>query len=102
MDDAGLAQVRPQRARAGGGGRHREQALGHGASSPVLVRNLGGQALGGVGRNRRQQDAVVVLARAGEAPEQLSDVGLAAAELARDQRQQRDPDHAAILWLTEP
>src|SRR5439155_21785303 len=64
---------------------------------PVLDRDRRRQPLAGLRRHRRREDAVLALADTSEAPQQLARIGLAAAELARDERQQRDPDHLAIL-----
>ena len=56
-------------------------------------------ALGRLGRDRRQEHAVVELAGAAERAQQLAHVGLAAAELAGHEREERDADHRAIVLL---
>src|SRR6185437_15122481 len=90
----------PPSQRAGAGGReaHRDEPLRDRPRTPVLAHRLGREPLAAVRRHRREVDAVRQGAVAREGPEQRPRGGLAAAELPRHQRQQRDSDHRATLY----
>ena len=94
MHDVRAREPRPQRPRPRVASAIAASRFGIVRASQVLVRDLGRQPARAVGRDRRQQHPVVELAAAGERPQQLARVRLAAAELARHEREERDPDHA--------
>ena len=97
VDDAGRPQMPAQAARADSGERHRGEALTDRAGESVLGDDLGGEALRAVGGARRQVHAVGKRPATVQRAQQLAGRRLGAAVHAGDERQQRDPDHAAIV-----
>ena len=88
VDDVRASQPAAQRPGPRDGCRHRDDALRNGPRAPVVGRRLRRQAFGRIGRHRRQEHAVVELTHAPETAQELSHVGLAAAELAGDEREE--------------
>ena len=90
----GVLELGAERAGAGGRERHGSEPLGDRAREPVLGDELRRKALALVGSRGRQVDAVGERPDPRQRPQQLAGRRLAAAELARDEREQGDPDHA--------
>jgi hypothetical protein len=97
VKDVGVAQMGPERPGAGGGRGHRDEPLRDRPRGSVLTGDHGRQPFARIRGDGRREHEVLAVADASESAQQLARVCLAAAELAGDERQQRDPDHPAIL-----
>ena len=103
MHDVGPFETCAQAARPDGCLGHREQAPGDRPSRPVLRRDLRREARSELGSKRRQEHPVGVLTVAGEVAQQLAHVGLAATQLPRNEREERDPDrHRPLIRQPVP
>ena len=91
----GRSEARAQRPWPQRGERHRRESLPDRVRVAVLGCHVERQAAGAFGSDRWQEDAIAQLAVPREPVQKPAHVRLAAAELARYQGQERDPDHVA-------
>jgi hypothetical protein len=76
---------------------HRRKPLRQRPGSAVFGDDLRRKSVPGVGRDGRHEGEVLELTVLRERPRQGPCVGLAASDRARNERQEREPDHAASL-----